>query len=290
MPPMFNRPTNPGARAECPIPARLDCYLTAAAPNSATRGAVGFTLIELLVVIAIIAILAGMLLPALSKAKLKGQQTVCLSNLKQLQLCWSMYADDNHDKIASNDPNVGPGSKSWILGYMQDNSPDSTNKTLIEKGTLFPYNSSTAIYRCASDVGRSTIGGKKYLRVRSYAMNGYMNGVDVGLVFFGQKGYKVNLKTVEVTAPPPSQAFVFLDEHQNSIDDGHFGFAPEGDQWMNLPAMWHNSGCDFSFADGHAEALKWRDSRTLAIKAINTVRTANNADLKRFQSIVATKN
>jgi prepilin-type N-terminal cleavage/methylation domain-containing protein/prepilin-type processing-associated H-X9-DG protein len=248
-----------------------------------------FTLIELLVVIAIIAILAGMLLPALAKAKLKGQQTLCLNNLKQLQLCWSMYADDYNDALVPNDPNVGPGSQSWILGYMQDNNVDSTNKTLIEKGTLFPYNKSTAIYRCPTDLGRSTLGGKKYPRVRSYALNGYMNGVDVGLVYFSQKGYKVNKKTVDITQPSPSQAFVFLDEHQISIDDGHFGFAPEGNTWMNLPAMWHNKGCDFSFADGHADTLKWRDPRTLAIKAINTVSTPNNDDLKRLQAIVATK-
>jgi len=249
-----------------------------------------FTLIELLVVIAIIAILAGMLLPALSKAKAKGQQTACLNNLKQLQICWTMYADDNREFLVSNDPNVGPGSHTWILGYMQANNPDSTNRTLIEQGTLFPYNRSTAIYRCPADLGRSTFGGKKYQRVRSYSMNGYMAGVDVGLVFLNQKGYKVNKKTDDLSSPPPAQAFVFLDEHQDSIDDGHFGFGPEGDVWMNLPAMWHNNGCSFSFADGHVELFKWRDPRTLAIKVSNSERTPNNPDLKHLQSVVATKN
>src|SRR5258708_5921353 len=96
-----------------------------------------FTLIVLLVVIAIIAILAVLLLPALSKAKSKGQQTDCLSNLKQLQLCWQMYFDDNNDKLISNDPNVGLGSQTWIQGYMNDNNPDSTNATLIANGLLF---------------------------------------------------------------------------------------------------------------------------------------------------------
>ena len=100
----------------------------------------------------------------------------------------------------------------------------------------------------------------------------------------------VNKKLIDITAPGPAQAFVFLDEHENSIDDGHFGFAPAGDQWMNLPARWHNAGCDFSFADGHVETFKWRDPRTLAIKVINSVITPNNADLKKFQAIVATKN
>jgi prepilin-type N-terminal cleavage/methylation domain-containing protein/prepilin-type processing-associated H-X9-DG protein len=258
------------------------------ASSSSWRQA-AFTLIELLVVIAIIAILAAMLLPALSKARSKGLRTACLNNLKQLQLCWQMYFDDHNDKLIGNDPDVGPGSRSWIQGYMNGNSPDSTNATLIEKGLLFAYNKSTGIYRCPSDLGRSVFGGARYPRVRSYSINGYMNGWDVGLIFMGQQGYRVNQKSGDITRPPAARAFVFLDEHEASIDDGHFGFNPEGDLWMNLPAVWHDRGCNFSFADGHAEHFKWVDPRTMAISFINSVTTPNNPDLKRVQAALATK-
>ena len=251
----------------------------------------GFTLIELLVVIAIIAILASMLLPALSKAKSKAQQTACLNNQKQLQLCWELYSGDHDEAVVFNDPNIGPGSRVWIRGYMQDNHVESTNKNLIKEGLLFAYNGSTDIYHCPADPAQSVLGGKRYRRVRSYSINTYMNGWDVGLMFENQKGYSVNKKTSDITSPGTSQAFVFLDEHERSIDDGTFGVAPEGDKWYNLPATWHNRGCNFSFADGHAEHWRWVDGRTLALNVINTAvhRNPSNRDLKRLQAATAIK-
>lgn len=249
----------------------------------------GFTLIELLTVVSVIGLLAGLLLPVLGKAKAKAAQITCLSNLKQLQTCWGLYADDFDQRLIANLPNVGNKPQSWVMGFMDGNKPDSTNAALIENGALYPYNKSTAIYRCPNDLGRSTIGGRTYVRVRSFAMNCYMNGDDVGLRFGHYLGYQVNRRITDILHPGPSRAFVFLDERENSIDDGHFGFNPEGDKWMNLPATWHNKGAGFSFADNHAERFAWRDPRTLSIGRINTVVTPGNRDLKKVQAALATR-
>jgi prepilin-type N-terminal cleavage/methylation domain-containing protein/prepilin-type processing-associated H-X9-DG protein len=257
----------------------------------------GFTLIELLVVIAIIGILAAMLLPVLSKAKMKAQVTSCLNNTKQLQLCWQMYADDNREGLANNQSTTSGGTDGWILGNMM-NAADAVDATLIQRGLLYTYNKNVSIYRCAGDQRRSLVSGLSF-RIRSYSMNCYMNGQDVSLAKLGPGtgsggggGFHVNKKLSDITTPKPVEAFVFLEESENTIDDGHFGSLGQNTvpRWYNIPGQWHR-GANFSFADGHSFYRKWVEGSTLGITVNPTDDPApKHLDISYLQSITATRN
>ena len=257
--------------------------------------ALAFTLIELLVVIAIIAILAALLLPGLARAKQKAWTVGCLSNLKQLETCWHLYALDNNDVLPPNDSitYIGGGDASANVSWCPDHARTDTNTTDLQSGLLFPYNRSVAIYHCPAD--KSTVetpNGEPLpqLRNRSYNMSQSVNGYPeylINLDIPGLSDIPFWKKFAEIRRPVPTRLFVFIDEHPDTLLDAQFGNpagAPYwGPMWFDMPADRHNQGACLSFADGHAERWRWVVSKAGAF-AGKMATAAEMPDYLRVQS------
>jgi prepilin-type N-terminal cleavage/methylation domain-containing protein len=223
---------------------------------------VGFTLIELLVVIAIIAILAAMLLPALAKAKTKAQGIYCMNNLRTMQLGWIMYTHDWDNFIPGNLWSV-KGSSNWVSGWLDfnDNNADNTNTLLIldaKYAQLGTYTKTAGAYKCPADKIMVKNGGVLRPRVRSISMNGWMGPNAPAW----NPGYVVFKRVSDLTLLPPSKALVFLDEREDSIDDGYYAVDMGTEQLVNFPGSFHNKAGGLTFADGHTEIHRWVDPRT----------------------------
>jgi type II secretory pathway pseudopilin PulG len=240
-------------------------------------------LIELLVVIAIIAILAALLLPALTRAKLKAQGIQCMSNIKQLALAWQMYPDDNASMLPPNQ-NGGDGGgvnmPSWVNGWedFTVGNTDNTNTIKLATALLGPYCSKqTKIYHCPADIYTCSEWGQEMLRVRSISMNGFVEGdayraakISKGIpgnasIWYNQapNAWRAYTRLSDIIKPVPADLFVFVDEHPDSINDGWLiTNVTDPNRWEDLPASYHGSACGFGFADGHAAIHKWRDGAT----------------------------
>jgi prepilin-type N-terminal cleavage/methylation domain-containing protein/prepilin-type processing-associated H-X9-DG protein len=228
-----------------------------------------FTLIELLVVIAIIAILAGILLPALAKSKTKAQGISCLNNLRQIQFGWFMYAEDHQEKLVRNA--TGSDEPGWVSGWLDFTSnPDNTNLHKLlhpQFARLGPYLKSPGVFKCPADRSVVRIGGKIHPRVRSISMSTAVN-CDGSYAWLPSPPYRLYRKLGDFALPGPSQIFVFIDEHPDSINNGAFGVMmsdrnkPGNAIIFDFPASFHGGAAGLSFVDGHGEIHKWLDPRT----------------------------
>ncbi len=257
----------------------------------------GFTLIELLVVIAIIAILAAMLLPALAKAKARALSIKCVSNMKQLDLGWTMYSGDYNERLVPNWVLVSPANvsppESWVGGDMQSVT-DATNLTWITNCRLYSYNPNPGIYQCPTAL---PVAPMKVVPLRTVSLNARMGAGAPGdtstagqvNTFTVSAAYPICRKTSDIRNPGPANSLTFIDESLLSLGDGVFFLTCPPNAtgtWDNAPSARHSQGCTLAFADGHAEHWKWNTLNTELSAGASA--TANVADLTRLQNAIYT--
>jgi len=266
-----------------------------------------FTLTDLLAALAVLFVVVALQVASAANTKGRGQSANCPSNHRQLARAWQLYADDNAGRLVGNLDGgevmtLGASNRTWVLGWFDFNGGSPSGATtntlfLTQYSPLAPYLGRRAeIFKCPADTSLS--GGEEGApRVRSLSINGYLGGDHPFTA-----GYRLSKKISDVANPAPTRTFLFIDEREDSINDGVLqvdmsGFSPldPGNYRMvDFPADWHNRGANLSFVDGHTETWRWRDPRTMPSHKLGTllplnVASPNNQDVARIQSATSRK-
>ena len=248
-----------------------------------TRLRGGFTLVEAMVVIAIITILASLLLARISQGQSQARRVQCMNNLRQLILTWSLYRSDNDDKLVANGSgNVDPYTikdKLWVWGGDHHFLDGFTNRDYLlkpEQSLFSAYIKSPHIYKCPED--RSLALGTPLIvpKVRSYALNGYLGSVDPNIVGPNHVNF---IKGSDFTTVSPSLIFAFQDLNPPALCRPAVINLFHRDSFFHLPASHHNGSGVLTFADGHAEAHKWQDKRTVRIFSKEEIQNIHDMEL-----------
>ncbi len=249
-----------------------------------------FTLVELLAVIAIVGILAALLSSALNQAKARGQHIACVNNLRQLQLGWILYAEDNSEVLALNrseptDNLSVLGRRNTVDSWVVGNPKEDLTTANVERGTIFPYVKSSSFYRCPADPSKVLV-KKSMRRTRSYSASAYMNGDTAGV------DPRVKARLDDIQSQSPAKIFVFVEEDFLSSWLGAFHVTPREAgvlapaTFTSVPGAWHRGGFNLSFADNHVDYWRLKTSVKIAKSGSPSLTRQSLKELSHFQDAI----